>query len=355
MLHIFHGPDGYSLKQALDRFRDGLGAGDLLSANTSSLDGDKLTPEKLQAHCDAVPFMAPKRLVVVEGLLTRFEPRRRDAAAAPGPPAALSAFTSWFREYVPRIPPTTELVLVDGDLDQRNPLLPALKSLGQDHRFASPTLTGLQAWVRDRVRQEGGAISTSAVTLLVNLVGPNLWALSSEVDKLCLYAGDRAIEDEDVHALVSQAREYKIWDLTDAIMAGNVSAGARLLHTLLDDGEHPLALLAGIGGQFRMVLHVLALGGLDMKPEDLAKSLGGMHPFRAQKAQAQARGITVDELEAIYPLLLKTDLAIKTGRLSGDLALDLLLAELSAVIKPFGISARETPRAPRARGGVSAS
>jgi DNA polymerase III delta subunit len=44
----------------------------------------------------------------------------------------------------------------------------------------------------------------------------------------------------------------------------------------------------------------------------------------------QARRFTLQQLEAIYRNLLETDFAIKMGRVSDALALDLLVAGLSA-------------------------
>ncbi|MBI4297947.1 MAG: DNA polymerase III subunit delta [Chloroflexi bacterium] len=333
MLHIFYGPDSYSLKEALDQLRAELGESDLLNTGISHLEGSKLTPGELQVHCDALPFLAPKRLVMVEGLLARFEPRRAEGMEAPQP-TPQSQFIAQLQGYLPQMPPTTELALVDGDISPRNPLLRALAPLAQEHKFPNPSKYRLPQWVQDRARREGGAISEKAAQLLAELVGPNLWVLASEVQKLCLYASGRTIQEDDVRLLTSQAQEPGIYSLTDAVLEGNIPAASRHLHPLLDSGAQPAYILFRIARQFRLVLQAQEMGGQAMSTVELAQRLGQIPEFAARKAQAQARRYPPGLLEAAYPLLLKADLAIKTGRLPGDMALDLLLGELGALARP---------------------
>jgi DNA polymerase-3 subunit delta len=77
LLHILIGEDDFSIHQALDTIKKSLGDPASLMPNTMVLEGDKVTPEQLRAACETVPFLADKRLVVVDGLLERFEPKGR--------------------------------------------------------------------------------------------------------------------------------------------------------------------------------------------------------------------------------------------------------------------------------------
>ena len=79
MLYILTGPDDFSLNEALEEIKRGLGDRLLLASNTSVLDGKQVTPDQLRAVCQAMPFLAEKRLVIVEGLLERFETRANQA------------------------------------------------------------------------------------------------------------------------------------------------------------------------------------------------------------------------------------------------------------------------------------
>ena len=54
-----------------------------------------------------------------------------------------------------------------------------------------------------------------------------------------------------------------------------------------------------------------------------------LHEYRARLALEHARRYTLPQLEAIYHRLLDVDTAIKTGQMPGDLALELLVVELT--------------------------
>jgi DNA polymerase III delta subunit len=62
--------------------------------------------------------------------------------------------------------------------------------------------------------------------------------------------------------------------------------------------------------------------------DELAKTLG-IHSFVAQKALAQARGFSLEHLTAVHDLLFNFDVAMKTGGLNADLAVDLATVELT--------------------------
>jgi DNA polymerase III delta subunit len=49
----------------------------------------------------------------------------------------------------------------------------------------------------------------------------------------------------------------------------------------------------------------------------------------AEKIGAQAHRFSMERLEAIYHRLLEMDIAIKTGEIDADLALDTLIASIS--------------------------
>jgi len=103
---------------------------------------------------------------------------------------------------------------------------------------------------------------------------------------------------------------------------------ARLLHQLLDEGEHPLALLGMIVRQFRILIQVKELSERGLSQQDMAARLK-LHPFVVKKAVRQAMNFSTEQLETIYRRLLETDVAIKTGQMDAVLALDMLVVGLS--------------------------
>ena len=76
MLYLLYGLDEFSLKEALKEIKKELGDVSLLETNTNILDGQKISPGEMNMVVGAAPFLAEKRLVIVNGLLGRFQSRR---------------------------------------------------------------------------------------------------------------------------------------------------------------------------------------------------------------------------------------------------------------------------------------
>ena len=96
MFAIFHGKDDFSVHEALASLKSELGSDDMLADSTDHVVGSSARPDALLALCQTTPFLSAHRLVVVEGLLGRFEPsarrprRGRKKEPATGPWATFS-------------------------------------------------------------------------------------------------------------------------------------------------------------------------------------------------------------------------------------------------------------------------
>ena len=65
--YVFHGADEFTRAETLADFKRRLGPPDTVDLNTTLLDGARLTLAELRHACDTVPFLAEKRLVIVQG------------------------------------------------------------------------------------------------------------------------------------------------------------------------------------------------------------------------------------------------------------------------------------------------
>jgi len=326
--YIFHGTDEFSISETLANFKRRLGAPEMADLNTTVLDGRNLSLGELRHACDAIPFLAERRLVIVANLLRRLTARGDRELSR-----SLEDFRESLIEYLPQLPETTRLVFIeDRVLSSRHPVV---KLASQDERgylrkFDPPAKDALRRWIQERAREYDASIGGRATQELALVVGDDLRLLDQEINKLATYTnGERAITVEDVGALVPYAQAAVVFDLVDALGQQDGRTAAATLHRLLDGGEHPLAIFGMIVRQFRLLIQVKELEQRGASLQDVTKELK-LHPFPARKLHVQAIRFTSAQLDAIYHHLLDTDLAIKTGKLNQVLALDLLVAELTS-------------------------
>jgi len=321
-LLLLHGADDFSRGELVRRLVADLGED--AAFNVSTFEGEKLAPDALQAAAASPPFLGERRVVLVEGLLSRFQPRseRGSRSRVPelgpwaGSPAMLQA-----------LPPTTTLVFSDGVLAANNPLLRLLRPLVSVREFRPLRGQDLHQWVLDRGRRLGAQVHDGAARLLVAVAGDDLWVLQGELEKLALFGEGRPITEEMVRLVGSGAREANVFELVNAILARRRPDALRLLHDLLRQGVAPTLVLFMMARQFRVLLRALdLLGG---SPEQARASLGLGETWQAERALRQARDVGRDGLLRAHSRLVEADLAMKTGRYSSEMALELLVVDLS--------------------------
>jgi DNA polymerase-3 subunit delta len=326
MIAIFYGKDDFSSHEALSGLTSDLNSDGMLADNTIVVEGASARPDELLAICQTVPFLGSHRLVVVRGLLGRFETtvrrrRRRVKEADLGP---------WqtFVEGLPQLPETTTLVFLDGDLRSENPLLQALRPLAQAREFKPLSQGELAGWIRLRAERAGVALEARAIAALAGLVGNQLWTLDSEIQKLAVYAGERQVTEEDVRSLVSVAREPNVFAMADAIIEGRANDAADLLQRLLADGEPPQRLLMMVARQYRLLLLTKELLERRVRASEISGRLQ-VQGFVIQRLIRQAPTYTTERLRRAYRRLLEADLSVKRGVYDDETALYLLLFELA--------------------------
>jgi len=327
VLYILIGQDDFSLNQALEEIKRGLGDQSLLSANTTTLDGRQVSLDQLKLVCETVPFLAEKRLVIVERLLERFEPPNKSSRKKKIKPDRQSEYKS-LGAYISGIPDSTILVLIDGSIKSSNPLLKELSGRAEVKSF--PLLKGdkLRQWIQGRVKGQGGSITPQAVNLLAYVVGGNLWIMANEIDKLVLFTSGRQIEEEDIRLSVGYAHEASVFTMVDAILEFRAGAAEQLLQQLLQRGAAPAYLLVMLSRQVQMMVRAKELKRQRKTETEIQNKLGLTAEFALRKTLEQADKYSLERLMEIYHKLLQTDLSIKTGKYGGELALNILIAEL---------------------------
>lgn len=328
MLHVLIGGDDFSIRQALEEIKKGIGDPTALMTNTTVLDGRQVTVEQLRSVCETVPFLSEKRLVIVEGLFERFDSGnktgRKKSSRQPEPSEEYRAIADGIKQ----LPEFTELVLIGGGIKAGNPLFRELSAMTEVKSFPRLKQSQLSQWIMQRVKGVGGSISPQAINLLIRFVGNDLWIMANEVDKLALFTGGRRVEEADVRAVVSYAQEANVFAMIDAVLEFRVGVAQELLQQLFKQGIAPAQLLVMLSRQVRIIFQIKEMRGRKKSRMDIQNKLGLTSDFVLRKAWDQADRYSPARLREVYHRLLETDISIKTGKLEGELALNILIAEL---------------------------
>ena len=330
MIYLLYGDDDFTIEEALVSLRSKVGLPDVRDVNTTTFEAS-VSRAEMMSTCDTVPFLADKRLVIVRGLLTRFE-RRRQSRSRSKSDSATAGLGEWegLSEYLERVPETTDLIFVDGALAAKNPLLKAVKPHANSRLFSRPNPTELRQWIRMRVVSLGADIEPKAVDELAETIGGDLRVVAGELEKLALYRSGEPIRHEDVLEMVSYTRDASIFATVDDILEGRFASAAKRVHLILGSGGSPGYLLAMLSRQVRLLILAKDLSARRVPAPERGKRLG-LSGYPLRKTMEQERKFRPEQLVMIHRRLMEADLSFKSSSLDEGAVLDLLVAEVAAI------------------------
>ncbi|HWC31026.1 MAG TPA: DNA polymerase III subunit delta, partial [Dehalococcoidia bacterium] len=336
MLYVFHGDDEFRAHEALRELRSQLDRDGNLAHNTVRIDEQdvrSLTPAALRAACHTASFFEETRLVIVEGLLKRLSGggRRRGRRGRGAPEGGPISEADEFIDVLSTLPESTTVVLLDENATSMLEALPEGAAIRQFAKFRKAD--EVRPWAAQRAKTAGANFASGAFERLLTLVDAgHTGELASEIDKLATYAAEQPISIEDVDELVSSARNFMYWDLTDAVIDGRADRALGVLRRM-DAKDQPAPYLSYmLVRQYRQILLAQSLLREGLSQQQIGAQMG-LRDYPLRKAIEQASRYPADALEAAYRRLLENDVAVKTGVMEADAALEVLVVALAELAR----------------------
>jgi DNA polymerase-3 subunit delta len=278
-----------------------------------------------------VPFLSNSRLVIVQDLLQALgEVRHGRSRKKAEPDGPLGAWRRVAEQLGDPASETTTLVFVEGDLSESNPAYQIFAPIARATKCGQLRKGQIAGWIKEVAEEKGVRLGSGVAARLEALVGSDRWALDNELQKLAAYAAGETVDLAAVNELVSAAQDAKIYELTDAVVAGNGRKAASALQRLLAAGEPPQKLLISIVRPYRQL--VLLKEALDQRANagQVARALG-VRSFKVDENVRLAGRYTWPQLRRAYRRMLDADLNVKRGLMSDEASLQLLVHELCAL------------------------
>ncbi|HVO82965.1 MAG TPA: hypothetical protein VMU60_00925 [Syntrophobacteria bacterium] len=252
-------------------------------------------------------------------------------------------------------PPNHALVITADAVDKRRSLYRLIEAKGVAVDFTLATGTRKEARsqqdavirgiIWETLAPAGKTIEPDALTLLMDRVGPNLWALNSQLQQLISFVGSEAtIHREHVETMSQHVREEALYELTGAVTSGDCARALAHLSRLLDQGYHGLQIVAALTNEIRRLVSARALidthlhGRLDPRMPfgtfhktvhpllkaglEAGSTLKGMHPFALHKTMVRTAATSMAELNRSLQHLFAAELALKSTGVSPRTALE---------------------------------
>jgi DNA polymerase-3 subunit delta len=314
---LLHGNDEFAIASHIAKLCAGLGDPSTADLNIARFDGRAgLDFEALNTAVNAAPFLAPRRVMVLDHPIAAF-------ASAPA--------RKKFLELLDKAQPSTSIALVEyEELKREHWLLKWAINAGARagvHVYNMPKRWEMPRWIEAEAKKQGGKIDPDAAARLSEMVGEDTRIAAQELTKLLTYVNfERPIRLLDVEKVSIVSAQGSVFELVDALGQNDGRKAQRVLHQLLED-EEAFELWGMVIRQFRLLLQAREMLDERAAVPEIQKALG-LHEFVAQKVCNQAGRFSMPALESIYHKLLEIDEGAKTSQVPLDLALDTLIIQL---------------------------
>lgn len=228
-------------------------------------------------------------------------------------------------EYLSNPGETCFFIFTESEVDKRSKLYKTVQSKGYAAEFAVQDENTLKRWIAAVLAKEGKKIAESTVMLFLSKTGTDMENIQMELEKLICYCMERdVVTAEDVETVCSTRVSNHIFDMINAIAAGQQKQALELYYDLLALKEPPMRILFLIARQCNMLLQAkeLKLRGFDNR------SIGskiGVPPFVAGKYLNQASHFKTAVLRNAVEKCVEAEEAVKTGKMNDVMSVEILI------------------------------
>lgn len=271
------------------------------------LDATEVTEQVIFAAIESMPFLASKKMVVVQDL------------------SANQAASEALEQIIEGAGDSTELLILEGKLDKRSAYYKQLKKLTDFREFNELDESQLGEWLTGEAKRLGAKLSRSDAQYLVQRVGANQMMLSHEIEKLAQYNPE--INRHSIDELTIENPSSTVFNLIDSAFTGNLAQALQIYDEQRRQRVEPQAIHGLLVWQMHNV-SITAAAPPSMSSSDIAKQ-SGISPFVAQKSQRIAHGMGRRKIIEFMQLLRDIDYRSKHETLDYDEALRYAIVKLA--------------------------
>lgn len=298
------GEDAYLKEKAREEIRASIMGGASGEFDIKVFYGDESGARDIIDYARTSPFLSSKRLAIVKDFGSMSKDDKRAVFA-----------------YIKNPYPTSCLILecddayaIEADKD--------LMKNASVRSVSKPKQGDVAAWARKSIAARGKSISQDAMEMLGDADGENLLSMSSELEKLILFVGDRKeINRSDVEAVMGYPLSRSTFEMLSYIEARGADRAVGVIRDQISRGKRPHELVGLISWHLKRLLEAKALEEGGRSDYEIVYSLKIRRDSQKDFLR-QLKALTSEKIRSALEILLEADLKIKNSVLDPVLTLE---------------------------------
>ena len=309
-VYLLYGDEAYLKQQYKHRLLQAL-VSEEDTMNFSRFEGKGIHVREVIDLAETMPFFSNRRVILMEN--TGFFKTKSEELA----------------EYVSTLPDYICFLFVEDEIDKRNRMYKAVQKYGRAVEFSTQDEKTLMTWVLSILKKENKKITRPDMELFLGKTGTDIGNIEKELDKLLAYTmGREVITASDIEAVCTTQITNRIFDMIRAVTEKRQRRALDLYYDLLALKEPPMRILFLLARQFNLLLQVKELAAEGCDQSTIAKRTG-LQNFVVRNYLPMARKYERDALKKAVEDCVDTEEAVKTGRLTDVMSVELLIIRYS--------------------------
>lgn len=307
-LYLFHGDEDYFIDQAVRQVRRRMP--DDASIRTFYAGQDPI--DTVLEVWGAPSLFAPQTLVILRSA-EQLKDAERDRLA---------------KEAVFRDASQPLVVCAHGRVELTRKFFSLCSKTGFAAEFRPPFANQLPSWAQRMARERKLRLSEDAAQLLAELIGPDLLALATELDKVAAFIfPETEIKAEAVAACSGDVHQHTAFELADALGQRDRKKALGLLRQVLADERRALPVLHALVGHFRRLGQVKDCQEQRMPEAQIERAIG-LRGQRLRVLLGQGRLFSGADLRQVLHRAAALDMTLKSARTPPRVLFDALVLDM---------------------------
>lgn len=327
-VYLIYGEDRYRKQLSAKKLIDGLMPRMMPDINFRRLFGGRDKVSAVREACVQMPMLDGMRLTVMEDF----------------PLDSLkSEDTRLLNDCIESLKGQCVLIIWqnDAEFDARKSGAAALVQLIRKHgsvlRLDIPTVNETARSLSELADSKGAKLAIVDANYMVRRCGRDMILLSSELDKLIVYAGRKNITQQMIDEICPASLEADVFHISKNILWGRAEDALRITGNLMLQKAKPVEIFSILSQNFvdlyRAKCAVLANKSSDELKKAFPADYTRARAFRADNAMRDQREYSLQQLRRYVELLISAELTLKGGRNDKRTCLEQLIVRLCYVRK----------------------
>ncbi len=321
--YLFSGEENYLKEEILKKIENFLLHPETKEFNYDLFYASETEPKTVINSLSTLPLLSSKRLVIVKNIEDWTAEQENEM---------VNHLNQLFPSPAGRPSTSCLILLTNLKVNYSQPLTSKINEIGIIVNFYSLSEKEIFNWVRKKIAEYNKNVSSRAIELFIELNGTDLFILASEIEKICLFVGEKKdIDESTILKITTQGRVYQINEFVNSLFISSADEILRILENLFTENEEPLKILGAVIRRLRLLLSALTFYKCGYERKKISAQFK-ISKFLEERFFQQLNNLEEEKLIKFLDYCLQADWEIKTGKKTTFLALENLVLNLSQTL-----------------------